>query len=74
MTLKQGEVYRCPDAQCGCEITVTHSANPDCRENQKPRCCCGKEMVKQWQFRAEAKNGLRPAQSLVNDGPEIESD
>lgn len=46
MALKQGEVYRCPDAQCGCEITVTHSASPDCRGNQNPRCCCGKEMVK----------------------------
>lgn len=46
MALKQGDVYRCPDAQCGCEITVTHSANPECRGNQNPRCCCGKEMVK----------------------------
>ena len=46
MALKQGEVYRCPDTQCGCEITVTHSASPDCRGNQNPRCCCGKEMVK----------------------------
>jgi hypothetical protein len=46
MALKEGETYRCPDAKCGCEITVTHSANPDCKGNQNPRCCCGKEMMR----------------------------
>lgn len=46
MAFKKGDVYRCSDEQCGCEITVTHSASPDCRGNQNPRCCCGKEMVK----------------------------
>jgi len=46
MALKKGEIYRCSDAQCGCEITVTHGANPDCRGNQNPRCCCRKEMAK----------------------------
>jgi hypothetical protein len=28
MALKQGEVYRCPDSKCGCEITVTKGAQP----------------------------------------------
>ena len=23
MPLAQGEVYHCPDTQCGCEVTVT---------------------------------------------------
>lgn len=46
MALKQGEVYRCPDPNCGCEITVTRSAGTDCKGTQNPRCCCGKEMVK----------------------------
>jgi hypothetical protein len=46
MALKQGEVYRCPDAECGCEMTVTQGANPNCKGNQIPRCCCGKGMVK----------------------------
>lgn len=26
MALREGEVYRCPDANCGCEITVTKGA------------------------------------------------
>jgi hypothetical protein len=46
MALKQGEIYRCPDAACDCEITVTRGANANCKGNQNPRCCCGKEMVK----------------------------
>jgi len=44
MALKQGEIYGCPDLDCGCEITVTQSA----RRNQgihEHRCCCGKEMT-----------------------------
>src|SRR5207249_4180231 len=28
MALKQGEVYRCPDPECGCEVTVTRGAAP----------------------------------------------
>src|SRR6266568_8168099 len=46
MAFKQGEVYKCPDPNCGCEITVTKGAAPGCTGNQNPRCCCGKEMVK----------------------------
>jgi hypothetical protein len=46
MALKEGEVYKCADAECGCEITVTKSAKPDCKGNQQPRCCCGMEMQK----------------------------
>lgn len=45
MTLKQGEVYRCPDADCGCEVTVTGSANSGKGENENPRCCRSKEMA-----------------------------
>lgn len=47
MALKQGEVYSCPDTDCGCQVTVTRGARPDCAGNQNPHCCCGKEMVKQ---------------------------
>jgi hypothetical protein len=28
MALKQGEKYRCPDPNCGCEIEVTKGAQP----------------------------------------------
>jgi len=43
MALKQGEVYPCPDAECGCEITVTKGAATGKGGNLNPRCC-GKEM------------------------------
>jgi hypothetical protein len=46
MALKEGEVYKCTDPQCGCEITVTKGAQPGDGGNQAPRCCCGMEMVK----------------------------
>src|SRR5437016_7364209 len=46
MAFKQGEVYKCPDPKCGCEITVTKGAAPTCHRTQAPRCCCGKDMVK----------------------------
>ena len=46
MALKEGEVYKCPDPNCGCEITVTKGAPPGKGGELAPRCCCGKEMVK----------------------------
>ena len=47
MALQTGEKYRCPDADCGCEIQVTKGAAPGKGGNMAPRCCCGKEMQKQ---------------------------
>jgi hypothetical protein len=47
MALKEGEVYKCPNPDCGCEITVTKGAQPGGGGNQAPRCCCGMEMVKE---------------------------
>jgi hypothetical protein len=46
MAFKQGEVYRCPDESCGCEVTVTKAAPADCAGTQNPTCCCGKTMEK----------------------------
>lgn len=46
MALQKGEVYACPDPECGCEITVTRGAAPGKGGDLNPRCCCGKEMVK----------------------------
>lgn len=46
MPFRQGEVYRCPDENCGCELTVTKPAPPTCEGQQNPTCCCGKTMVK----------------------------
>lgn len=60
MAFKQGEVYRCPDAECACEVTVTKSAAPGKGGNSNPRCCCGKEMVKKWWLGTELPANLRP--------------
>jgi len=46
MALKEGEVYRCADNECGCEIKVTKGAAPGKGGDLLPRCCCGKEMTK----------------------------
>jgi len=46
MALKQGDVYKCPDSDCGCEVTVSKGSAPGKGGNQSPRCCCGNEMVK----------------------------
>jgi hypothetical protein len=45
MALQKGEVYRCPDPDCGGEITVTKGAAPGKGGSLNPRCCCGKEMM-----------------------------
>jgi hypothetical protein len=46
MAVKQGEVYKCPDPNCGCEITVTKGCALAKGGDLAPHCCCGKEMVK----------------------------
>jgi len=44
MAFKQGEVYRCPDEACGCELTVTKPAPTTCAGTDLPTCCCGTTM------------------------------
>jgi len=44
MPFKQGQIYRCSDASCGCEITVTQSAQRS-EGSHTHRCCCGREMT-----------------------------
>lgn len=46
MAFKQGEVYRCTDDTCGCELTVTKPAPSDCKGTSNPTCCCDKTMEK----------------------------
>ncbi|CPT96447.1 Uncharacterised protein [Mycobacteroides abscessus] len=46
MPFRKGEIYRCPQTDCGCELTVTQAAPPDCTGQQAPRCCCGQSMIK----------------------------
>jgi hypothetical protein len=46
MALRTGELYRCPNEKCGCEIQVTRGAKPGGGGDNNPRCCCGMEMKK----------------------------
>jgi hypothetical protein len=47
MPFREGEVYQCPEVDCGCELTVTKAAQPDYNTGeQEPPSCCGKTMVK----------------------------
>ena len=46
MSFQLGEVFRCPDESCGCELTVTKAAPPECAGDQDPTCCCGCTMVR----------------------------
>jgi len=45
MAFHQGEIYRCSNPSCGCEIQVTQGPlQAQSAGNQPPRCCCGMEM------------------------------
>jgi hypothetical protein len=45
MVIEEGQVFRCQDRECGCEIRVLRSSI-DAQEN--PRCGCGAGMKKLW--------------------------
>lgn len=45
MALEEREVSRCPEPECGCEVTVSRGAAPGKRGALNPCCSCGKEMV-----------------------------
>jgi hypothetical protein len=44
MAFKDGQVYRCPDPACGCEVTVTKGSPPTCQGTLNPTCCWGMTM------------------------------
>lgn len=46
MAWQQGEVYQCPDPNCGCEVTVTKAPQGGQGGDQPPTCCCGNTMQK----------------------------
>jgi hypothetical protein len=43
MSMAEGQIYRCQNRECGCEIRVTKASS---NTNSNPRCCCGAEMKK----------------------------
>lgn len=46
MAFHEGDIYRCPDPECGCELTVTKGAAPGKGGDRSPTCCCGMTMQK----------------------------
>ena len=46
MPLKKGEVYQCPNKNCGCEVTVIKEAPSDCSGTQTQPVAVVKTMVK----------------------------
>ena len=45
MLWKEGDVYKCPDPQCGCEVKVTKTPAPGTGGDIPPHCCFGEPMV-----------------------------
>lgn len=43
MSMIEGQIYRCQNRACGCEVKVI-KVSADAARN--PRCCCGAEMKK----------------------------
>ena len=46
MAIVECEVYRRPDPERGCEMTVTKGAVPGHGRGRNPTCCCGHTMEK----------------------------
>lgn len=44
MMMMKGQVYRCMNRSCNCEVVVSRGS--DIEGNSNPRCCCGSEMKK----------------------------
>ncbi len=44
--LGEGEVFRCSNEDCGCEVTVTTAALPTDTGDQAALTCCGTDMVR----------------------------
>jgi hypothetical protein len=43
MSMTEGQIYRCQNRDCRCEIQVLR---PSTEASANPRCCCGWEMKK----------------------------
>lgn len=43
MLMTEGQIYRCQNRACGCEVIVN---KPSVDGDLNPHCCCGSEMKK----------------------------
>ena len=46
MYMTEGQVYRCQNRDCGCEVKVI---KPSIESTSNPRCSCGAEMKKPYE-------------------------
>jgi len=46
MIMTRGQIYRCQNRDCRCEIAVV---NESIEASVNPRCCCGAEMKRPYQ-------------------------
>jgi hypothetical protein len=60
MPFREGEVYRCPYPDCGCEVTVTKAPSPACCFGPDAMICCGMNMVKTTDTRRNPPRGTHP--------------
>jgi hypothetical protein len=64
--MTEGQVYRCQNLHCRCEIKVVKTS---IEANSNPRCCCGSEMKKPYTkpvVRILNSNIESPASSKIN--------
>jgi hypothetical protein len=59
MAMTEGQVYRCQNKTCSCEVKVLRSS---VHARANPRCCCGKEMKKPYR---------KPAWRIVSSEMEV---
>lgn len=61
MVMTEGQVFRCQNRDCNCEIRVLRTS---INASANPRCCCGAEMKKP--YRKPAFRSLSSDLELVN--------
>jgi hypothetical protein len=44
MVMKPGDIFRCTNPDCGCELTVIQESHRADASSKAPHCCCGAEM------------------------------
>jgi hypothetical protein len=60
MAMQAGEIYRCTNNDCSCEIEVTKGAGRGGGE-EAPRCCCGMPMELSYGGHSRSEKGAMPA-------------
>ena len=59
MAMTEGQIYRCQNRNCSCEIKVLRSS---IHARANPKCCCGAEMKRPYR---------KPALRILNSYSEV---